>query len=364
MFEWLPERIEQAQQVFQEFSLDWAFILNPPATETEIRACEEALGVTLPCSYREFLLRYNGANLFCTDSGETCDRSIWDDSGLIIYGTDNLVEFNQETKEIYTDEEWDSLIAFCYLERIGTGDFCGLDPRQTTNSEYAVLDCFHELAPADWRQARIASSFADWLARIFDQVVLHKKYPEYWFEAESSSSFSLAEETLDALNRQGIKKAHRHDYVGAIQDFNLVLLLAPNNHEAYYERGNVYFTLGNYQRAIEDFTHVICSNPQSVIAYNKRGLVRSELGDYQGAIEDFNQALQINNRVAEIYNNRGNARSQLGDRQGAMEDYQKAAELLAEEDKIVQLEELVAEPELVFCDYEDMITESSQKLLD
>ncbi|WP_277128211.1 SMI1/KNR4 family protein [Chlorogloeopsis fritschii] len=64
MFEWLPERIEQAQQVFQEFSLDWTFILNPPATETEIRACEEALGVTLPPSYREFLLRHNGANFF------------------------------------------------------------------------------------------------------------------------------------------------------------------------------------------------------------------------------------------------------------------------------------------------------------
>ncbi|RUR83517.1 tetratricopeptide repeat protein [Chlorogloeopsis fritschii PCC 9212] len=357
MFEWLPERIEQAQQVFQEFSLDWTFILNPPATETEIRACEEALGVTLPPSYREFLLRHNGANFFCTDLGETYDRSIWDDSGLIIYGTDNLVDFNQEKQEIYTDEEWDSLIAFCYLERIGTGDFCGLDPQQKTNLEYAVLDCFHELAPADWRQARIASSFADWLARIFDQVILHKKYPEYWFEAESSSSFSLAEETPDALNRQGIKKAHRHDYIGAIRDFNRVLLLAPNHHEAYYERGNAYFILGNYEEAIKDFTHAICFNPQSVIAYKKRGLVRSELGEYQGAIEDFNQALQISPRDAEIYNHRGNARSQLGDRQGVMEDYQKAAELLAEEEKIVQ-------PEFVFCDYEDITTESSQNILE
>ena len=43
LFEWLPERIEQAHKVFQEFSLDWTFILNPPATEAEIQACEVTL---------------------------------------------------------------------------------------------------------------------------------------------------------------------------------------------------------------------------------------------------------------------------------------------------------------------------------
>jgi tetratricopeptide (TPR) repeat protein len=328
MFEWLPERIEQAYQIFQEFSLDWTFILNPPPTADEIQACEVALGVPLPPSYREFLLRYNGAYLFCTDLGETSDGSVWDNLGLIIQGTDNLVKFNQHKKEeIYLNEEWNSLIAFCDLGRIGTGDFCGLDPQQTINSDYRVLDCFHELAPA-------ASSFAEWLVRIFDQVVVHKKYPEYWFEIESSSSFSLAEETATALNRQGLKKAHRHDYMGAIRYFDQVLQLDPNNPEAYYERGNIHIALGNFQGGIEDFTHAICSNPQSVIAYNKRGLARCELGDYEGAITDFDQALQISPRDTEIYNNRGNAHSHLGDSQGAMEDYQKATELLGEEGKI------------------------------
>jgi len=105
MFEWLPERIEQAHRVFQELSLDWIFILNPPATADEIQACEVALGVTLPPSYREFLLQYNGAYLFCTDLGETSDGSVWDNLGLIIQGTDNLVQFNQDKKEeMYLNE--------------------------------------------------------------------------------------------------------------------------------------------------------------------------------------------------------------------------------------------------------------------
>jgi len=304
MFDWLTERIEQAQTVFQEFSLDWTFILNPPATAAEIRASEVALGVPLPPSYREFLLRCNGARLFCTDQSETPERSWMEQFGLIIQGSDNLIKFNQQEKgEMFSDEEWDSLIAFCYLGRIGTGDFCALDPQQTTNSEYEILDCFHELVPIDWRQARIASSFAEWLAKIFDQVVEQKKLPEYWYEAESSSSFSLTEETPWALIRQGVKKAQKQDYTGAIANFDRLLLLEPNNGSAYYERGNVRFALGDYQAAIEDYDQAILLKPEFVIAYNQRGHARARLGDEQGAISDLNQALQVEPRDTQYYEN-------------------------------------------------------------
>lgn len=327
MFEWLPERIKQAYKVFEEFSLDWTFILNSPATEAEIQACEVDLGVALPPSYREFLLRWNGAYLFCVEEDILPG---WENSGLVIHGTATLLGFNQPDRERFTDEEWNSLIAFCYLGRVSSGDFCALDPQQTTNSEYTVLDCFHELTPAEWRQARIAFSFAEWLERLFNQVVDEKKLPEYWFEAESSSAFSLAEETPYALLRQGREKADKGEYQGAITDFNQVILLDPKDSHAYYERGNVLFALGAYHKAIEDYTQAICFTPQNVIFYNKRGLARIQLKDYQGAIEDFNQALLSNRQFAEAYNNRGNARSQSGDAQGALEDYQKAADIVEE----------------------------------
>ncbi len=278
------------------------------------------------------MLQWNGASLFCYGESQIPEKE-WDKPRLIIHGTDNLVEFNQHIQEkiFTTQEQQGSLILFCKLP--GTGDSCGLDPRQTTNSEYVVLDCFHELLPVEWRQTQIASSFAEWLERIFDQVVVQRKYPEYWLEAESSSSFSLAEETPFALIRQGVKKAQQGDYQQAIADFDRLIQLNPKNYGAYYERGNISFTLGDYQQAIADYTHAINLEPNSyVIAYNKRGLARIELKEYQEAIVDFSQALQINPRDSESYQNRGNARCLLGDNQGAMEDYQKAAELRAEKE--------------------------------
>lgn len=178
MFEWLPERIEQAKIISDEFEQGWKFLLNPPATEAEIRACEMGLGVPLLPSYREFLLRWNGAHLFYTNESLLPDGDIWRHGGPMfsIQGAHELIAFNQENRLDFTDKEWNSLILFCSY--VGGGDSCGLDPQQTTNLEYTVIDCFHELEPAEWQQARIATFFAEWLERLFD-CVDERKHPAY-----------------------------------------------------------------------------------------------------------------------------------------------------------------------------------------
>ena len=188
MYEWLPRRLEQAMRVFQEFSLDWTFVLNEPASESSLKSCELELGLVLPSSYREFLLQFNGAHLFCTE-GEIRSNTHpwWVGSGLMIQGTDTLVLFNQAMQVGSPSQEW-KLIPFCYLGYIGTGDFCALDPQQLDDSEYAVLDYDHELVASEWQKAKIASSFEEWLKKLFNQVIDQNNFPEYWFDVEPSSS--------------------------------------------------------------------------------------------------------------------------------------------------------------------------------
>jgi hypothetical protein len=127
MFEWLSARIEQAKETLKEFSLEGEFLLNPPATETDIQACEAALGNSLPASYREFLLHCNGATL-CYEMSE-CDRPDqtslihdWSNrcaSGLIIHGTNDLIKFSQEKKDQISHfqdfEKCSSMVFFCSL---------------------------------------------------------------------------------------------------------------------------------------------------------------------------------------------------------------------------------------------------------
>jgi hypothetical protein len=101
MYEWLPPRIEQAKRVLHQFSLNWEFILNPPASEAEITACEAVLGIQLPRSYRNFLLQWNGAYLFRDARGElpngpllssSCDI----DTAIFLQGARTIVELNEQ----------------------------------------------------------------------------------------------------------------------------------------------------------------------------------------------------------------------------------------------------------------------------
>ncbi len=229
MYEWLPRRLEQAMKVFQEFSLDWTFVLNEPASESLIQACELELGLVLPPSYREFLLQFNGDHLFCTE-GEIRSNTHpwWVGSGLMIQGTDTLVLFNQAMQVGSPSQEW-KLIPFCYLGRIGTGDFCALDPQQLDDSEYAVLDCDHELVPSEWQKAKIASSFEEWLKKLFNQVIDQKNFPEYWFDVGSPSYQELERETTSALMRQGCKKTQTGDYRKTLSEFNEERILESGN---------------------------------------------------------------------------------------------------------------------------------------
>lgn len=334
MFEWLPEQIERAKIISDEFEQGWEFLLNPPATEADIRSCEAVLGIPLPPSYKEFLLRWNGAYLFRIDESQS-SNDLWDGSSLIhIQGTQYLLEFNQQVRGDLSDEEWNLLILFAYRY---SGDYYGLDPYQTKNSEYAVLNCEHDSHSLKWWQSKIASSFTEWLERLFDQVANRRQLPEYWLDLELPSTSSLTDNTPSAIRSrmnaekfyaQGMEKAQSHKYTEAIEDFTQALLLCPKYAHAYYERGNVLSVLADYSAAIEDYNRAILFGYEAT--YNQRGVARSQLGDQQGAIADFDQILcnlskYSDSFLAEVYTNRGNVRFELEDRQGAIEDYQQAA---------------------------------------
>ncbi len=76
---------------FNEFLLDCSFDMGEPATIAEINECEQALDFSFPPSHREFLLKHNGASLFCTDAGYTAD--------IEVFGTKALLKYWLEHKE-------------------------------------------------------------------------------------------------------------------------------------------------------------------------------------------------------------------------------------------------------------------------
>jgi SMI1-KNR4 cell-wall len=194
MYEWLPEKVEQARNQLKKHNIKLGFKFNSPANGDEISNCEDRLGLILPRSYKEFLKFSNGAHLFCSDQAKYGkDFSWWTDTGILIQNTNAIIEFNQNHDRIYIDDnEEKRFISFAYLGYILTGDFCAFDVTSYIDSECKVLDCQHDFLFEDWKEEHvIANSFEEWLIKIFDEVIQNNGRPEYWIP--SSLHDDLAE---------------------------------------------------------------------------------------------------------------------------------------------------------------------------
>jgi DNA-binding helix-hairpin-helix protein with protein kinase domain len=140
---------------------------------------------------------------------------------------------------------------------------------------------------------------------------------------------------------QGNTYSKLGDYEGAIDNFNQALRLNPKNAKAYVNRGNARYEIAQhsgdpdkqYRGAIEDFNKALRLNPDQTEAYVSRGHVRYIIAqyskdpnkDYKAAISDFNQALRRDPNNAKAYVKRGIVRYKLAQYSGDPNKDYKAA---------------------------------------
>lgn len=122
-------------------------------------------------------------------------------------------------------------------------------------------------------------------------------------------------------------KVKLEDYQAAIEDYNQAIQLNPDDASAYKERAEAKRKLGHHPSAIDDYNQATQLNPKNAFTYRASADAKRKSGDYTGAIEDYNQAIQLNPKDAESYKKRGKAKAKLGDDAGAMEDYSQALKL-------------------------------------
>src|SRR5258706_3838671 len=61
----------------------------------------------------------------------------------------------------------------------------------------------------------------------------------------------------------------------------------------YSQRGNAYYTKGQYDRAIQDYERAIRLNPKDFLTFANRGMAYFIIGQYDRAIQDCDQAIQL-----------------------------------------------------------------------
>jgi tetratricopeptide (TPR) repeat protein len=98
--------------------------------------------------------------------------------------------------------------------------------------------------------------------------------------------------SLAFLGRGVLLATRKRAYERAIEDFNKVLVLEPDNVQALIRRGDAFSQLGDTGRALVDLDRAIGLAPQSTQAYFYRGLVHSRRNETVAALADYNAALE------------------------------------------------------------------------
>jgi tetratricopeptide (TPR) repeat protein len=132
-----------------------------------------------------------------------------------------------------------------------------------------------------------------------------------------------------ALDFKGNVLQHQKDYQGGVEAFSKAIEIAPQDFEAFYDRGICKAYLKKFDEALTDITRGMeIDSMGKWIGYNNIAFfIKFEEKDFQGSLKYFDDALKLNPKFAYAYNNRGYAKLQLNDIKGARQDITKSIEL-------------------------------------
>ena len=129
----------------------------------------------------------------------------------------------------------------------------------------------------------------------------------------------------------GDEAKERQEYEAAITYFSKIIQsghLSPENlANAFYNRGNAFYKLGQKGRAIEDYSQSLRYEPGNADAYYNRGNVHAGFDRHDQAIQDYSKAIELQPDHDLAYYNRANSHFRKGNYQLAIEDYTKAYRL-------------------------------------
>lgn len=152
--------------------------------------------------------------------------------------------------------------------------------------------------------------------------------------------------TTESLITDIIEKNHEHEYLaraygiraaikegnrdsrGALSDLNKAIELRYDEGESYYNRGQIYFRLLQYEKARSDFKKAEKLLGMHFTLANYLGGCEYNLNNYVSSLEYYNQAVELKPDYAEAIRNRGSVYASILEYDNALKDYNRAVKLV------------------------------------
>ena len=112
------------------------------------------------------------------------------------------------------------------------------------------------------------------------------------------SDKNIKKMTLDELRAELNEIDDSDNHTRKIEICTQIIELIPEEEKddkskAFYNRGNIYMSLGEYQKAINDYDQAIALNPKDARSFYNRGLSYRKLEKEEKAIEDLKRAQDL-----------------------------------------------------------------------
>jgi hypothetical protein len=103
----------------------------------------------------------------------------------------------------------------------------------------------------------------------------------------------IASPAYDHVMR-GLAYTKKMQFEQALADFDMAIMLKPEDPDAHFRRGAARAVVKNYQGAIDDLTMVIDGGTTNAVAYSVRGFAYDALGQYNNGNADQEKACMLN----------------------------------------------------------------------
>jgi tetratricopeptide (TPR) repeat protein len=144
---------------------------------------------------------------------------------------------------------------------------------------------------------------------------------------------SLSSVFLPASAQEYTDKGRNETQRGALEEYTRAIRADPRFWPAYFRRAGAYDGLQQLSLAIQDYDKVLELDPENITAYADRGLDKFKSGDYSGATWDLAKAIDLMKQqvrwawqLGPTYYKLANAYGRISRYRDAIEDYSKALE--------------------------------------
>ena len=189
----------------------------------------------------------------------------------------------------------------------------------------AALDAFEHASKYDKNNPAV------WSALGVTNLMLDREDDAY---VQLTQAINLGSKWAGDYINRGVIHYRRHNYRGALSDYDQAVKIAPRDADCYYNRGVMRQEVGDYNRALEDLNTAISLAPERTEMRYQRALVEMQLKQWRAVVKDMQEMIERYPYFLPAYYLASQAKARQGDQKGAFQYRQKAQELESRKEQI------------------------------